>query len=585
MSSVCRPEELFPLDMLAAHLKGFRPPQTPHDSAGQWQLAYGQYSLAAFSGFGSRVGTIHISRLRREADTFSLQLQCEKSTYGHFTDRLTAEIEARSQGLPQPLRWSWQEEIVDANAAVLPLGTLRRSAALQGGILELAGGKRKLAVAGPCTLNWLIFEAVGHLPREAFPPLRFTLIDDFDQVKPAHTLRYADTVTVMLGDHPVRETHVEELEKGRIHKTSWGRRRSVRSPARVPSRRRGQRAWVYWVDDQGRLLFAVSGIEAYGRSTVSRRPRSGRARQSHPFDFPEQTMTTPNKPLQTSPAPGTSTRRRFLQAGALAAAGSVGGLAGQAWPAPAVAAKRPPNFLFLISDQLGLDAIAALGGTDARTPHLDRLIRRGATFLESHCGNPVCSPSRSSLFTGRMPVETGVVDNSRPIHASRPNMGQWLQQSGYQTVYSGKWHLPSDTPVPGFLELPASGGQGIIADGYVTRACEAYLHQRERNRPFLLVGSLLEPHDICFWAIQGQFLVPAKQPFADIEDQLPPLPVNHLSRPLRRSGWNGENSRSSPRSSGATTCMPTTGRWRRSMPTSAECWMPWRTPARPRRRW
>ena len=49
-------------------------------------------------------------------------------------------------------------------------------------------------------------------------------------------------------------------------------------------------------------------------------------------------------------------RRQFLQAGALAAA--TAGLAGKAWAAPAVAAKRPPNFLLIISDQLGLDAIS-----------------------------------------------------------------------------------------------------------------------------------------------------------------------------------------------------------------------------------
>lgn len=225
-----------------------------------------------------------------------------------------------------------------------------------------------------------------------------------------------------------------------------------------------------------------------------------------------------------------SSRRQFLKASALAAAG-VSGMAAQAWPAPAVAKRRAPNFLFVISDQLGLDAIGAHGSPDARTPNIDRLISRGTTFLESHSSSPVCSPARSSLFTGRMPVETGVISNSRPIHESRPNMGQWLGQSGYDAVYSGKWHLPGDTPIPGFEILPATGGQGAIGDAYVARACEAFLHQHDRSRPFLLVSSFLQPHDICYWAIQGELLVPAELPFAELAGRLPALPPNHRSRP------------------------------------------------------
>jgi len=238
---------------------------------------------------------------------------------------------------------------------------------------------------------------------------------------------------------------------------------------------------------------------------------------------------------RSSPASG-ATRRRFLQTGAAGAGAWMTGLAGGArgtLAAPAVHTGRRPNFLLLVCDQLGLDALSAHGCPDVHTPNIDRLAARGVTFLESHSTNPVCSPARSSLFTGRMPVETGVISNNRPIHASRPNMGQWLGESGYETVYCGKWHLPGgyQHEIDGFHVLPVGGGQGDLVDTVVSRTCEAYLKSRTRQDPFLLVASLLQPHDICYWAIKGKALVPEEPPFPQIATRLPELPPNHRVRP------------------------------------------------------
>ena len=232
-----------------------------------------------------------------------------------------------------------------------------------------------------------------------------------------------------------------------------------------------------------------------------------------------------------------ATRRQFLRtgvvgAGALATGLSAGSAGALGAPAVATAGKRP-NFVILLCDQLGLDAISGHGCPDVRTPNIDRLIERGVTFLESHSTNPVCSPARSSLFTGRMPVETGVITNNRPIHQSVPNMGQWLNRAGYESVYCGKWHLPAGYPteMEGFTVLPSGGGQGDLVDTIVSRNCEAYLKNRTGGDPFLLVASLLQPHDICYWAIQHKLLVPEELPFPRIADQLPELPPNHKARP------------------------------------------------------
>jgi len=226
-------------------------------------------------------------------------------------------------------------------------------------------------------------------------------------------------------------------------------------------------------------------------------------------------------------------RRQFLQAGALGAGTTLLGRHAAASPAPTVAKGKRPNLLMILCDQLGLDAIGAHGCPDVHTPNLDRLIRRGTTFTESHSTNPVCSPARSSLMTGRMPVETGVITNGRPIHPSCPTIGHRLADAGYESVYCGKWHLPGAVPRPqdGFHVLPARGGQGDLDDTVISHTCEAFLKNRSDDRPYLLVASFLQPHDICFWGNHVANRVPNKLPFEQIRDKLPELPPNNKSRP------------------------------------------------------
>ena len=236
-------------------------------------------------------------------------------------------------------------------------------------------------------------------------------------------------------------------------------------------------------------------------------------------------------------------RRGFFKAGALAlGAGALTGGGRPAVAAPAVHRGRRPNVLLVITDQQGLDTISALGCSDVRTPAMDRLVSRGTAFLQSHSSNPLCSPARSTIFTGRPTLETGVVVNNLRIAPQIPNLGQWLGQEGYQCVYVGKWHLNRSFTydIPGFHVIPAGlGGQGELGDGAISRACEGYLHQRSHSDPFLLVASFLQPHDVCqFVSMHAEGI--EQLPYTGISDRLPPLPANHQFDPreperLRRS--------------------------------------------------
>jgi len=101
-----------------------------------------------------------------------------------------------------------------------------------------------------------------------------------------------------------------------------------------------------------------------------------------------------------------------------------------------------PNVLFIIADDHRFDALGAMGHTQIKTPHLDRLAAEGAHFRRAHMpsGNSgaICMPSRAMLHTGRTLFHIGG-DGAKlmPDHAL---MGETFRQSGYHTFGTGKWH-------------------------------------------------------------------------------------------------------------------------------------------------
>jgi len=222
-------------------------------------------------------------------------------------------------------------------------------------------------------------------------------------------------------------------------------------------------------------------------------------------------------------------RRELLAAGAVGATAVISGTKSQTKGTPAVHTNRKPNILFIITDQQGLNTISSLGCRNVRTPAMDDLAENGVSFTESYCTNPLCSPSRSSLFTSRMPSETGVIYNGIGVIPSIPNMGQWFTQQGYECVYAGKWHLwhPHPWKIPGFKVLPTGiNNQGMIGDSAISRVCQGYLRNRSGSNPFLLVASFVQPHDICGWVSMHSNSTDKSSCMAIADEALPELPSN-----------------------------------------------------------
>jgi arylsulfatase A-like enzyme len=104
-----------------------------------------------------------------------------------------------------------------------------------------------------------------------------------------------------------------------------------------------------------------------------------------------------------------------------------------------------PNIVFLLIDDLGYADCGFNGGKQIKTPNIDRLAKSG-TIIDSHYVQPVCSPTRSSLLTGRYPTHTGVYTivspgASRGLPLAERTLADALRSAGYRTALTGKWHL------------------------------------------------------------------------------------------------------------------------------------------------
>jgi len=219
-----------------------------------------------------------------------------------------------------------------------------------------------------------------------------------------------------------------------------------------------------------------------------------------------------------------------------------------------------PNFLLIITDQQTGDALSCAGNPHVKTPNLDSLAARGMRFDRSFCTYPLCTPSRASLFTSRMPHEVGITRNGdgSPLPADVISMGLVFKDAGYETAYAGKWHLPTYYPahavaqtnrlIPGFAVLPLAPLAnksdmyiGLTVDAGVIAASTKFLQQRH-VQPFVLVVSIMNPHDICdvlHYPEKYSALQPSQAP---LPPTLPNYPaISNEPDPLRRKREKSAN--------------------------------------------
>lgn len=114
------------------------------------------------------------------------------------------------------------------------------------------------------------------------------------------------------------------------------------------------------------------------------------------------------------------------------------------------AVRAAPNIVFFLVDDLGSADCGFAGGTEIKTPRIDALAASG-TILDALYVQPVCSPTRACLMTGRYPTRTGVYTIVRPhapwgLPLTERTLADALKAAGYQTAIAGKWHLGEYQP-------------------------------------------------------------------------------------------------------------------------------------------
>ena len=218
-------------------------------------------------------------------------------------------------------------------------------------------------------------------------------------------------------------------------------------------------------------------------------------------------------------------------------------LAALLWPASHAqdrAASRPPNIVFILADDLGVNDLGAYGRREHRTPNLDRLASEGSRFTAAYVASPICSPSRAAILTGRAPARLHLTTfipgrpdtlSQRLLHPvmrqqlplEETTLAERLRAHGYATAAIGKWHLngsaPGFTPPeqgfdvyhPGQATTKPSENEAGKGEFDLTRAALRFI-DANRDRPFFLYLAHNNPH-IPFLSARPELVTSNQQAF------------------------------------------------------------------------
>lgn len=177
-----------------------------------------------------------------------------------------------------------------------------------------------------------------------------------------------------------------------------------------------------------------------------------------------------------------------------------------------------PNIIYIMADDLTIQAISAYGGiykNIAPTPNIDRLASEGMLFKDVLCTNAICGPSRAAILTGNYSNQNGFYknENGGKFDKSQWTFPQEFQKNGYQTSLFGKWHLGSEPQGFDVFKYHNSAGQqghywnptynengvDVKEKGYSTNLTTNFAlnwleNERKKESPFLMVLQYKAPH-------------------------------------------------------------------------------------------
>ncbi len=134
------------------------------------------------------------------------------------------------------------------------------------------------------------------------------------------------------------------------------------------------------------------------------------------------------------------------------------GLLASGTPVAAAEEPRKPNIVLIFADDLGVNDLSCYGREDQPTPNLDRMAAEGIRFTCAYCSQPICSPSRAGILTGKNPARLHITTflpgradakSQKLLHPKirtalpleEKTLAEYLKDAGYATACIGKWHL------------------------------------------------------------------------------------------------------------------------------------------------
>lgn len=161
-------------------------------------------------------------------------------------------------------------------------------------------------------------------------------------------------------------------------------------------------------------------------------------------------------------------------------------------------AQQKPNMIIFLADDLNQQDIGAYGNREVKTPHMDQLAKEGMRFTNAYAASPMCTPSRSAMFTGLYPFRNGAQMNHFTVHAGIKSLPHYLQEQGYRVVISGKIHMAPLENFP-FEHIGKEFGQyspivnRLDRKKETVQAIETHFKQNS-DRPICLVVAPWVPH-------------------------------------------------------------------------------------------
>ena len=166
--------------------------------------------------------------------------------------------------------------------------------------------------------------------------------------------------------------------------------------------------------------------------------------------------------------------------------------------ASAVTAAQKPNILIFLIDDLGTNDLGCYGSTFYETPAIDVLAAEGQRYTQAYAAHPRCVPSRYGFFTGKFPSRDGCPGNRYNIAGDTRVLSEALNEGGYRTFFTGKWHL-AKTPE----EMPEAQGFDINIGGGHAGAPNAYFAPYSQSKNPNHKGNIIPHLDN---APEGEFL-------------------------------------------------------------------------------